>query len=65
MELTIAGQFFQNTNWLMTSVVCTWVVVFIGYLVVRAAVSLKFENDKGGLIVYGIVVLVVEVSSRS
>lgn len=47
----------------MTSVVCCWVVVFIGYLVVRAVVSLKFEDDKGGLIVYGIVVLVVEVSS--
>lgn len=62
--LTIAGQFFQNTNWLMTSVVLAWVAVTIGYIVVRATESLNFADNSGGLIVYGIVVLTVEVSPR-
>lgn len=64
VEPTIAGQFFQNTNWLMTSVVLAWVVVTIGYIVVRATQSLNFADNSGGLIVYGIVVLTVEVSPR-
>lgn len=44
----------------MTSVVLAWVVVTIGYIIVRASVSLK--NLQNGTIVYGIFVLVVEVS---
>lgn len=50
----------------MTSVVLAWVVVTIGYIVVRATQSLNFADDsaRGGLIVYGIVVLTVEVRSR-
>lgn len=48
----------------MTSVVLAWVVVTIGYIVVRATQSLNFADNSGGLIVYGIVVLTVEVSPR-
>ena len=62
-EVIIVGQFFQNTNWIMTSVVLTWVVITIGYIIVRATQSLNFTDTKGGLIVYGIVVLTVEVCS--
>ena len=47
----------------MTGVVLAWLVVTIGYICVRAMESLNFENDRSGLIVYGIVVLTVEVSS--
>ena len=62
-EVIIVGQFFQNTNWIMTSVVLTWVVITIGYIIVRATQSLNFTDTKGGLIVYGIVILTVEVCS--
>lgn len=44
----------------MTSVVLAWIVVTIGYIIVRASVSLK--NLHGADIVYGIYVLVIEVS---
>ncbi|KAL3145110.1 hypothetical protein ABBQ38_001719 [Trebouxia sp. C0009 RCD-2024] len=57
-KLPWAGQFFQNTNWIMTSVVLAWIVVTIGYIIVRASVSLK--NLHGADIVYGIYVLVIE-----
>ena len=64
-KLTIAGQFFQNTNWIMTSVVLAWLVITIGYIAVRATQSLNFTENKGGLMVYGILVLTVEVSALS
>ena len=62
MELMSAGQFFQNTNWIMTSVVLAWVTITIGYIVVRATQSFDFKADKKGLLPYGIIVLTVEVS---
>ena len=44
----------------MTSVVLAWVAVTIGYIIIRASVSL--QNMQGADIVYGVYVLVVEVS---
>ena len=64
MQLVFAGQFFQNTNWIMTSVVLAWVTVTIGYIIVRATQSFDFKKNKAGLLPYGIIVLTVEVRSR-
>lgn len=49
----------------MTSVVLAWLVITIGYIAVRATQSLNFTENKGGLMVYGILVLTVEVSALS
>ena len=62
-----AGQFFRNTNWLMTGMVLAWVAITIAYVYVRAAKSLAFkhgqEQNPKGLLAYGIWVLIVEVGS--
>ena len=61
--LLAAGQFFQNTNWFMTGVVLAWIVVTIGYVIVRATESLSGLST--GILIYGIWVLCIEVSSSS
>ena len=60
-DLFDAGQFFQNTNWFMTGLVLAWVAVTVGYVIVRATESL--DGLSLGLRIYGIWVLVVEVSN--
>ena len=57
----LAGQFFQNTNWFMTGMVLAWLAVTVGYVVVRSSQSIKPLEI--GVKIYGIWVLVIEVSS--
>ena len=59
---TTAGQFFQNTNWFMTGIVFAWIVVLIGYIIVRATLSINSKVGSVAVVMYAIFVLVVEVS---